>query len=165
MQHINVLNSNILSPSSRMSPNAVNGGIQHPFPPTADMLNGAKTLKKHPCNRCQQRKVKCDRLDPCCNCARAHVECLQAGAPPPRRKRRRFPQEELLARLRRYEEHLRRHGVNIDAINSEAGDTVTFDPPTSTTATILPKVDSSVTTLTKAPKSLPIRRSFGHVKK
>jgi hypothetical protein len=148
-----------------MSPNEARGGIQHPFPPTTDVSNDAKALKKHPCNRCQQRKVKCDRLDPYCNCARAHVECLQAGAPPPRRKRRRFSQEELLACLRRYEEHLRRHGVNIDTINSKAGDTVTFDPPTSTTATILPKADSSATAPTKAPKSLPIRKSFGHVKK
>jgi hypothetical protein len=165
MQLITVLNSNILSPSSRMSSIEVKEGIQRPFSPTTDVSNGAKTLKKHPCNRCQQRKVKCDRLDPCCNCTRAHVECLQAGAPPPRRKRRRFPQEELLARLRRYEEHLRRHGVNIDAINSEAGDTVAFDPPTFAAATILPTADSSATTPTKAPKCLPIRRSVGHVKK
>jgi hypothetical protein len=148
-----------------MSPNEMKGAIQRHFSPTTDGLNGLKALTKHPCNRCQQRKVKCDRLNPCCNCVRAHVECLQAGVPPPRKKRRRFPQEELLARLRRYEEHLRCHGVNIGAINSEAGDTVIFDLPMSKTATPAPKADSSATMSNDNLKSLPPRRPFGYVQK
>jgi hypothetical protein len=80
-------------------------------------------------------------------------------------KRRRFPQEELPARLRRYEENLRRHGVNIEAINSEAGDTVIFDLPMSKTATPGPKADSSATTPNNNLKSLPTRRPFGYVQK
>jgi hypothetical protein len=38
---------------------------------------------------------------------------------PPRRRKKRFPEAELLARLRRYEEHLRSYGADIDAINND----------------------------------------------
>ncbi|KAH8812480.1 fungal-specific transcription factor domain-containing protein [Xylogone sp. PMI_703] len=75
--------------------------------------------KKHPCVLCQQRKVKCDRNEPCGNCSRLGVECTPASALPPRRRKRRFPEAELLARLRRYEHHLKSYGVDIDAINRE----------------------------------------------
>ncbi|RFU24475.1 hypothetical protein B7463_g11863, partial [Scytalidium lignicola] len=76
--------------------------------------------KKHPCVLCQQRKVKCDRNEPCANCNRIGVECIPASTLPPRRRKRRFPEAELLARLQRYERHLKSYGANIDAINRES---------------------------------------------
>ncbi|KAJ5357487.1 hypothetical protein N7541_004645 [Penicillium brevicompactum] len=56
-------------------------------------LNGAratdspsKQLTPFSCVVCHKRKVKCDRKEPCSNCAKASVECVYR-APPPRRKR------------------------------------------------------------------------------
>lgn len=80
--------------------------------------------RKHPCVLCQKRKVKCDRNDPCTNCTKAHVECISQSTLPPKRRKKRFAEAELLARLRRYEDHLRRYGADIDAINNETS--VTF---------------------------------------
>lgn len=76
--------------------------------------------RKHPCLLCQQRKVKCDRNEPCSNCIKAGAaKCEAAPQYPPRKRKRRFPEAELLARLRRYERHLRSYGADIEAINRE----------------------------------------------
>lgn len=56
---------------------------------------------------CQQRKVKCDRTEPCANCTKARVECISPSTLPPKKRKKRFPEAELLARLRRYEDHLK----------------------------------------------------------
>ncbi|KAI9889921.1 MAG: hypothetical protein M1814_004644 [Vezdaea aestivalis] len=67
------------------------------------------------CLLCKQRKVKCDRIEPCTNCSRARAKCLyRAPAPPRRRKRPQVPQADLHARLRQYEEVLRSLGVKLD---------------------------------------------------
>lgn len=84
----------------------------------------AQSRKKHPCVLCQQRKVKCDRNHPCQNCIKAKIECVPASALPPKRRKKRFPEAELITRLRRYEEHLKGYGADIDAINREEGPAV-----------------------------------------
>lgn len=73
--------------------------------------------RKHPCVLCQQRKVKCDRNFPCANCSKARVECISTASLPPRKRKKRFSEAELLARLRRYEEHLKGYGADLRAIN------------------------------------------------
>lgn len=75
--------------------------------------------KKHPCVLCQQRKVRCDRLYPCGNCKKASAECSSPATLPTRKRKRRFPEAELLARLRKYEHHLKGYGADIEAINRE----------------------------------------------
>lgn len=74
---------------------------------------------------CQQRKVKCDRKFPCANCARARVQCMPAS---PIQRRRRFPERELLERLRHYEGLLRQHNIKFNPLH---GDTPAAkgDPP------------------------------------
>ncbi|KAE8136518.1 hypothetical protein BDV38DRAFT_284003 [Aspergillus pseudotamarii] len=67
------------------------------------------------CVLCQQRKVRCDREFPCVNCIRAGVQCIPAtGA---RQRRRRFPERELLERLRRYEALLRQNNIPFDPLH------------------------------------------------
>ena len=67
------------------------------------------------CVLCQQRKVRCDREFPCANCIRAGVQCIPAtGA---RQRRRRFPERELLERLRRYEALLRQNNIPFDPLH------------------------------------------------
>ena len=78
-----------------------------------------QNLKAHACSLCQRRKVKCDRKEPCRNCAKARVECI-FRAPVPQRRRHRKPAEvTLLARLRRYEELLKGFGVKVETLNGD----------------------------------------------
>ncbi|PYH90939.1 hypothetical protein BO71DRAFT_421921 [Aspergillus ellipticus CBS 707.79] len=63
------------------------------------------------CSLCARRKVKCDKGDPCSNCLKAQVECLYES-PAPHRPRKRAADEELLARLARYEDLMRQHNVD-----------------------------------------------------
>lgn len=69
------------------------------------------------CVLCQQRKVKCDRRFPCANCVRHQVQCVPATQTRPRR--RRFPERELLDRLRKYEDLLRQNKVKFEPLHKD----------------------------------------------
>ncbi|CAK7232103.1 hypothetical protein SCUCBS95973_008149 [Sporothrix curviconia] len=75
------------------------------------------------CVMCQQRKVKCNRKFPCNNCIRLGVNCVPATLNP-RRRRRRFPERELLDRVRHYETLLRQNKVRFESLFE------TIDPET-----------------------------------
>ena len=65
-----------------------------------------QNLRTHSCVLCQQRKVKCDRNNPCAGCVKASVECVASiPAPPGRRKRR--ADTDVQSNSRRYEGLLR----------------------------------------------------------
>jgi hypothetical protein len=70
------------------------------------------------CVYCQKRKVKCDRKDPCANCVKSRVNCIPT-APVLHRRKRRYPERELLDRLRKYEELLRRNGIAFEPIHPD----------------------------------------------
>src|SRR6201996_3670681 len=69
------------------------------------------------CVLCQQRKVKCDRKFPCANCTRSHAQCVPAATLVPRQRRRRFPERELLDRLRHYEDLLRHSNIKFEPLH------------------------------------------------
>ncbi|KAJ4319332.1 hypothetical protein N0V84_006417 [Fusarium piperis] len=71
------------------------------------------------CILCQQRKVKCDRRFPCANCVRHQARCVPATQTRPRR--RRFPERELLDRLRKYEDLLRQNRVKFEPLHKDPG--------------------------------------------
>ncbi|KAG7290108.1 hypothetical protein NEMBOFW57_000103 [Staphylotrichum longicolle] len=71
------------------------------------------------CQLCQQRKVKCDRKFPCTNCVRGKAQCVPATLLP-RQRRRRFPERELLARIRHYEAVLQQHKIKFDPLHPPA---------------------------------------------
>ncbi len=71
------------------------------------------------CIRCQQRKVKCDRRFPCGNCKKSRVQCVPATLTPRSRRRRRFPERELLERLRKYEDLLRQNNVKFEPLHKD----------------------------------------------
>jgi hypothetical protein len=75
-----------------------------------------KTQRILACVLCQQRKVRCDRKFPCANCTKAGVQCVSAALAP-RQRRRRFPERELLDRLRHYEELLRRNNISFQPLH------------------------------------------------
>lgn len=70
------------------------------------------------CILCQQRKVKCDRKFPCANCTRTRAQCVPASLLP-RQRRRRYPERELLERLRHYERLLRQNNITFESLHQE----------------------------------------------
>ncbi|GKZ66989.1 hypothetical protein AnigIFM50267_001080 [Aspergillus niger] len=82
--------------------------------------SAAKSPRVLACVLCQQRKVRCDRKFPCASCIRAGAQCVPTLAPRPRR--RRFPERELLERLRKYEDLLRQHNIPFEPLHAPAGE-------------------------------------------
>lgn len=68
------------------------------------------------CVSCQQRKIKCDRHFPCAHCLRGGITCVPASLVP-RQRRRRFPERDLLQRLRHYEDLLRQNNVDFQPLH------------------------------------------------
>ncbi|KAM6507951.1 hypothetical protein FSOLCH5_013151 [Fusarium solani] len=93
-----------------MSTTALEPEPSHPRPKSQRILA---------CILCQQRKVKCDRRFPCANCVRHQVQCVPATQTRPRR--RRFPERELLDRLRKYEDLLRQNKVKFEPLHKDPG--------------------------------------------
>lgn len=77
-----------------------------------------KSTRVLSCVLCQQRKIKCDRTFPCTNCIKSQAQCVPAGLLPRHRKRR-FPERELLNRVRQYETLLKRHNIEFNPLHSE----------------------------------------------
>jgi Fungal Zn(2)-Cys(6) binuclear cluster domain len=50
--------------------------------------------KKFSCRLCHQRKVRCDRNDPCGYCSRRQDVCVYETPPPPKRRKRAHESEE-----------------------------------------------------------------------
>ncbi|KAK0648243.1 putative C6 transcription factor [Cercophora newfieldiana] len=70
------------------------------------------------CVLCQQRKIKCDRVFPCTGCIRADVQCVP-GSMIARPRKRRFPEKELLSRIRNYEALLRENNVKFEPLHGD----------------------------------------------
>ncbi|CAM1509628.1 Fc.00g033670.m01.CDS01 [Cosmosporella sp. VM-42] len=82
-----------------------------------DTSRVSKSQRVLACVLCQQRKVKCDRKFPCANCIKHQTQCVPATQA--RRRRRRFPERELLDRLRKYEDLLRQHNVRFEPLHKD----------------------------------------------
>ena len=74
-----------------------------------------QSLRGHSCVICRQRKVKCDRRDPCTNCVKAEKECsFIAPVRGKRRLKKKLPREGLHAKLKRYEQLLQSYGARTE---------------------------------------------------
>ncbi|TVY38946.1 Transcription factor [Lachnellula subtilissima] len=82
-------------------------------PPTAP----SKPQRILACVRCQQRKIKCDRNFPCANCNTSRVQCVPATLTQRGRRKPRFPERELLERLRKYEDLLSRNNIEFEPLH------------------------------------------------
>lgn len=95
------------------------------------------------CVRCQQRKIKCERKFPCAQCKAAHEQCVPASRSRNVRRKQRFPERELLERIRMYEDLLRQNNIGFQPLHREktpSGDqgatisqSLTTDQPSSLT--------------------------------
>ncbi|KAI0376683.1 putative C6 transcription factor [Hypomontagnella monticulosa] len=93
---------------------------------TAKQPEADGATRGYSCLTCRQRKVKCDRLSPCCNCLKAKTECRFVPPVRGKRKRTKPPRESLHAKVRRYEDMLRAYGAKIEPSED-------FDEPSSET--------------------------------
>jgi hypothetical protein len=84
-------------------------------PPPLQPLKPQRVLA---CLLCQQRKVKCDRKFPCGNCIKSGAQCIPATKAS-RRRRRRFPERDLLERLRKYEDLLRQNNIQFEPLHKD----------------------------------------------
>ena len=92
--------------------------------PAAASRAAAKPQRVLSCLQCQQRKVKCSRKFPCENCEKAGTQCVSAAIQTPRQRRRRFPERELLERLRHYESLLRQNDIKFEPLHTSDADKV-----------------------------------------
>lgn len=74
------------------------------------------------CITCRRRKVKCDKKQPCSNCARARIECIFPGPGRAPRKSRKPPDAELLERLRRLEGVVQNLNAQVEEHEQEAAE-------------------------------------------
>lgn len=83
--------------------------------------------KVYACTTCVQRKVKCDKRQPCLACSRSRLQCKYRTTPPPQRRKRKAENsnQALLQRLRSHEATLRSAGLpfeTFDDLNDTADD-------------------------------------------
>ena len=92
------------------------------------------------CVLCRQRRVKCDKQQPCSNCTRAHAECVHTIPAPPRRRKEKekLVEEDLSHRLRRYEALLKNYGAKFEELEAQAGES-----PQSDSTSLTPKTNSN----------------------
>jgi hypothetical protein len=86
-----------------MSNPAESSNINAPSPE----IQPVKSSRGLACIFCQQRKVKCDRQNPCASCTKARVTCTYRTRRAPRRHQSRATEVSLRARLGRLEELLK----------------------------------------------------------
>ena len=72
----------------------------------------SRPVKIFSCLRCYNRRVKCDKEQPCGGCLKSNAECVFRERPPPRRRKARTQEEALLERLKRYEVLLDQSGID-----------------------------------------------------
>lgn len=78
------------------------------------MTSERDELKSYSCLTCRQRKVKCDRRNPCSNCIKAQIQCSFVAPTRGKRKRTKPHKEGLHAKLQRYEELLKSYGAAVE---------------------------------------------------
>ncbi|KAL7623184.1 hypothetical protein AAE478_006865 [Parahypoxylon ruwenzoriense] len=87
-------NPNQTSLSSPLSTSDAASSLAHATQATSFQAQ----LQPYSCLQCKYRKVKCDRVDPCANCRKAGAGCVYRAPPPPRGRRKRIHQEVLIER-------------------------------------------------------------------
>ena len=65
------------------------------------------------CIRCSERKVRCDKEDPCNACVRHKVECVYRAPDPSRKKRKIVRDDSVDERLKHFETLLREKGIDL----------------------------------------------------
>ena len=77
-----------------------------------------QSAQTYACVLCSQRKIKCDRLQPCARCVKSRAECVYRTPDPPKRRKRKAleDEEELRAKLHEYERLLTQAGIDVKSV-------------------------------------------------
>ncbi|KAH7082964.1 hypothetical protein BKA63DRAFT_140631 [Paraphoma chrysanthemicola] len=78
---------------------------------TAPVSSFASNRPLFACIRCAERKVKCDRQQPCSACIKHSKECVFNPSKPPRKRNRRIKIQSLIDQLNHYEVLLQKNGI------------------------------------------------------
>ena len=91
------------------------------IPSSAPSLFSPPLMQKRilACVRCQQRKIKCERKFPCAQCNAAREQCVPATRSRNVRRKRRFPERDLLDRIRLYEDLLRQNNIGFEPLHRD----------------------------------------------
>ncbi|KAJ6028742.1 hypothetical protein N7540_004318 [Penicillium herquei] len=73
----------------------------------ADAANSGHSIPSRSCHRCNQKKIRCSKTQPCASCVKSGSECTFPGPGRAPRRRKRALKAELLARVRNLEQELR----------------------------------------------------------
>lgn len=76
--------------------------------------SGGQSARAFSCTRCFERKVKCDRQNPCSNCLRSKADCIFRVPPAPRRRKKQPHGDFLTARSKDYQHALRGRGIGTE---------------------------------------------------
>jgi len=97
---------------------------------SSSTIDPATGLQKYSCALCKERKIKCDRTEPCVACTKAGVACIFRAPDPPRRRKRRDSDaderksEAEKRKIRKYEDMLRKAGVDVPGDERGSGGVV-----------------------------------------
>ncbi|KAF1816509.1 hypothetical protein P152DRAFT_428643 [Eremomyces bilateralis CBS 781.70] len=113
---------------STSPPTASNASATNSAPHTAS--SPPSNLNPRSCMTCRRRKVRCDKRQPCSNCARARIECIFPGPGRAPRRPRKPADAELLERLRKLEGVVQtlgtqvqeETGVKVDFVDEKSGE-------------------------------------------
>ena len=109
------------------------------------------------CTVCKQRKVKCNRSDPCSNCVKAGVACkFVPPASSRRRKHKTTRREGLHARLSRYERILQSYGAKVDVSDVQGGSN---DSPDEDEMELIPEENVSDVAKRESPPRDTLKRA------
>ncbi|KAF2232447.1 hypothetical protein EV356DRAFT_560437 [Viridothelium virens] len=93
-------------------------------PAVANPSNSAneQATQSFACVLCSQRKIKCDRVQPCSRCVKSRAECVYRAPDPPKRRKRKEPEgdEELRGRLHDYERLLKQAGIEVKNVTGSS---------------------------------------------
>ncbi|KAF2653479.1 hypothetical protein K491DRAFT_602793 [Lophiostoma macrostomum CBS 122681] len=106
-----------------MSDDILHSSNSHDRVQKSNSISGASsTPNPRSCVTCRKRKVKCDKKQPCSNCARAKIECIFPGPGRAPRKSRKAPDGELMDRLRKLEGVVQTLNAQVEEHEQEAAD-------------------------------------------
>ncbi|KAL9094656.1 MAG: hypothetical protein Q9165_002925 [Trypethelium subeluteriae] len=93
-------------------------------PAVANTSNSAneQATQTYACVLCSQRKIKCDRVQPCSRCVKSRADCVYRAPEPPKRRKRKEPEgdEELRGRLHDYERLLKEAGIDVKNVTGSS---------------------------------------------
>ena len=83
-----------------------------------DMMDSASTTRS--CRRCSQKKIRCDKSQPCASCIKSASECIFPGPGRAQRRKKRPLKAQLVSRLKSLEKEVQVLTHKLEAVNQRS---------------------------------------------